>query len=438
MAVAVEMPKLGNTVEECLIARWVKQEGQTVSAGETVVEIETDKTSFEVAAPVDGTLLARFFEQGALVPVFTPLFVIGNPGESAEALRPQSKGLTSAADAAEPQTPSVRDARPRDQLSAITDASLGQSSAPLSPRARRFAEERNFHPQAASGSGPGGRVLEADLRALYHTSPKVSGAASRGVRNVAEVPLEGSGIGGMIVLSDLASDVASNLDAAKTRISGVREKIASRMRESLASTAQYTLHSSADARGLLLLRARVKASSAGPDININDLVTFCVVQALLEAPDRNVLFVDGKLQQGRGVHIGFACDTPRGLLVPVVRNAQALTVAALAARMKELSAQAVQGSISADDLTGGTFTVSNLGGLGIESFTPLLNPPQVAILGVNAIQLKAVRREGRVEFIDAIGLSLTLDHQIVDGAPGARFLKVVRDKIENVEQLCTI
>ena len=430
MAVAVEMPKLGNTVEECLIARWLKEEGQTVSAGETVVEIETDKTSFEVTAPVDGTVLATFFEQGALVPVFTTLFVIGNPGESAEAFRPQSKGVTSAADAAGPQTLSTRDANPRDQPSAITDASLSYSATPLSPRARRFAEEHNFHPRAVSGSGPGGRVLEADLRALYHSSPKVSGAASWRVQGGAEAPLEGSGIGGMVL--------ASNLDAPETRISGVREKIARRMRESLSSTAQYTLHSSADACGLLLLRARIKASSAGPDININDLVTFCAVQALLEVPDLNVLFVDGRIHQGRGVHIAFACDTPRGLLVPVVHNAQALTVAALASRIKELSAQAVQGKISADDLTGGTFTVSNLGGLGIESFTPLLNPPQVAILGVNAIQLKAVRREGKVEFIDSIGLSLTLDHQIVDGAPGAKFLKVVRDKIENVEQLCTI
>jgi pyruvate dehydrogenase E2 component (dihydrolipoamide acetyltransferase) len=210
------------------------------------------------------------------------------------------------------------------------------------------------------------------------------------------------------------------------------------MRESLASTAQYTLHSSADARGLLLLRARIKALSAGPDININDLVTFCVVQALLDEPRLNVWFVDGRIQPGRGVHIGFACDTPRGLLVPVVRNAQALTAAELATRTKDLSAQAVQGKISADDLTGATFTVSNLGVLGIESFTPLLNPPQVAILGINAIQLKAVRKEGKVEFIDSIGLSLTLDHQIIDGAPGARFLKVVRDKIENVERICTI
>ncbi len=430
MAVAVEMPKLGNTVEECLIARWLKQEGQTVSAGETVVEIETDKTSFEVAAPVDGTVLATFFEQGALVPVFTTLFVVGKPGESVEAFRPQLQKLTPTADSAVLPASSTLNTNPGHQPVAATDTPLPHFAAPWSPRARRFAEERNFHPKAISGSGPGGRVLETDLRSLYYKSPQVSGAPSRQVQSGAEAPFEGSGIGGMILAPDL--------DAPQTRISGVREKIARRMRESLAGTAQYTLHSSADADGLLRLRARIKASSAGPDININDLVTFCTVQALLEVPDLNVLFIDGKIQQGRGIHIGFACDTPRGLLVPVVHNAEALTVAALASRIKELSAQAVQGKISADDLTGGTFTVSNLGGLGIESFTPLLNPPQVAILGVNAIQLKPVRREGKVEFIDSIGLSLTLDHQIVDGAPGAKFLKVVRDKIENVEQLCTI
>jgi pyruvate dehydrogenase E2 component (dihydrolipoamide acetyltransferase) len=173
-------------------------------------------------------------------------------------------------------------------------------------------------PQAVSGSGPGVQVLEADLRTLYHTSPRVSGAATRRVQGGAEAPFEGSGIGGMILASDL--------DAAQTQISRVREKIARHMRESLASTAQYTLHSSDAVNGLLLLRARIKASSAGPDININDLVTFCVVQALLDVPDLNVLFIDGKVQRGRGIHIGFACDTPRGLLVPVVHKAETLTV----------------------------------------------------------------------------------------------------------------
>src|SRR5208337_1211082 len=245
MAVAVEMPKLGNTVEECLIARWVKQEGQAVSAGETVVEIETDKTSFEVAATVDGIVLATFFERGDLVPVFTPLFVIGKPGESVEALRPRSNGPSSAVSASSPQ--------PVSAPGAADDDSLPHSSVPLSPRAQRFAEEHDFHPRAVSGSGPGGRVLEADLRALYHAP-------------------------------------SSDLDMPETPISSVREKIARRLRESLSSTAQYTLHSSADASGLLRLRARIKASASVPDININDLVTFCTVRALLEVPDLNVLF----------------------------------------------------------------------------------------------------------------------------------------------------
>ena len=365
------------------------------------------------------------------MPVFTKLFVVGNPGDSVEAFQPRREGTPSIADKMHPGAATAPDAhteiKPTSRAGA--DAPAASSSAPLSPRARRFAEERNFHPAAVTGSGPGGRVLEADLRTLYHTSARASDAAIHRMQSGAIAPPQGSGIGGMVLTSDLGEP--------ETRISGVREKIARRLRESLAGTAQYTLNTSADARGLLSLRARIKASST-PDININDLMTWCTVQALMEAPHLNVLFIDGAIRQSRGVHIGFACDTPRGLLVPVVHDAQSLSAAALAARIKELSSRAVEGTISADDLNGGTFTISNLGGLGIESFTPVLNPPQVAILGVNAIQLKAVRKDGMVGFIDSIGLSLTLDHQIVDGAPGARFLQILREKIENVERICTI
>src|SRR5262249_3850678 len=138
------------------------------------------------------------------------------------------------------------------------------------------------------------------------------------------------------------------------------------------------------------------------------------------------------------VHIGFACDTPRGLLVPVVRDAHLLCVDELAERMKDLAAKAVDGSMAPDDLSGATFTLSNLGNLGIEEFTPLLNPPQVAILGVGAIHVKPVRRDGAIGFIDAIALSLTCDHQVIDGAPGARFLQVLKSKIERVESLAGI
>src|ERR1035437_285727 len=425
MAIPVEVPKLGNTVEECLIAKWRKHKGEHVSAGEVVAEIETDKATFEVTAPADGTVLETFFDEGALVPVFTNLFVLGEAGESVDAFRPRgaaAPAVNQAAPAATPEAPKVdrQVARPAPAAPAGS----------LSPRAKRFAADHDFHPPAVTGSGPAGRVLEDDLRQQYYSSPRVSSLANKRIQEGMQVGGEGSGTGGMVLSSDLVPPA--------TRVSGIRATIGRRMRDSLSTTAQYTLHTSANAGGLLLMRAKIKASTGVPDININDLVTFCAIQALLDVPDVNVEFIDGKVCKHREIHIGFACDTPRGLMVPVVRDAHKLTAGQLSVKMKELTAQAVKGTISPDDLSGGTFPVSNLGVLEIESFTPVLTPPQVAILGVDSIQLKPVRREGRIEFIDAIGLSITFDHQVIDGAPGARFLKVVKEKIENVESLCTI
>jgi pyruvate dehydrogenase E2 component (dihydrolipoamide acetyltransferase) len=428
MAIAVEVPKLGNTVEECLISKWCKRKGERVSAGDVVVEIETDKATFEVPAPSDGVVLETFFDEGTLVPVFTNLFALGEPGESVEAFRP---GGAAAAPATAAKSPEAERAATPAAPVAEVPAPSGPVGA-FSPRARRYAEEHNFHPATVAGSGPGGRVIEEDLRKLYHSGERTSSLAQKQIQGGMVAGGEGSGTGGMILSGDLGAA------AAATRISGIREKIAKRMRESLTNTAQYTLTASANAGGLLLVRAKVKASKGVADININDLVTFCTIRALLEVPDLNVEFINGSIHRHAEVNIGFACDTPRGLMVPVVHNAHKLSAGELSLRMKELTAQAVKGAISPDDLSGATFTLSNLGSFGIESFTPLINPPQVAILGVNTIQLKPVRREGRIEFIDSIGLSLTLDHQIIDGAPGARFLKVVREKIENVESLCTI
>ena len=212
------------------------------------------------------------------------------------------------------------------------------------------------------------------------------------------------------------------------------------MRESLATTAQYTMNASAAATGMLSLRGRIKAQPREKvDINLNEMVMFCAVKALALVPEMNVEFIEGKIYQHSEINIGFACDTPKGLLVPVVRDCRGLTIAELAQKIKALTKQAIDGNIGLEDLSGGTFTVSNLGVFGIESFSPILNPPQVAILGVNAIELKPVRREGgAVEFVDHIGLSLTCDHQVIDGAPGARFLKVVREQIENIEAIAAL
>ena len=387
MARVVELPQLGNTVEECLVTRWLKRPGDTVVTGDVVAEIETDKTTFEITAPIGGTVLETFFDEGALVKVFTNIFVIGEPGENVAAFDPRSAIRGSLAATESVEEGALADGGPR---------SADRGSAPFSPRARRFAAEHNFHPTSVVGSGPDGRVLESDLRREYASASRPAGSPH------------------------------------------LRATIARRMCESLVSTAQYTLNASAGAAGLLALRARLTSASGLSHININDLVTFCTIKALLDMPDLNAEYIDGRIVKHAEVNISFAVDTPRGLLAPVVRNAHALSVSDLALRLKELAAKAIDGTIAPDDMSRGTFTISNLGGLGVESFTPLINVPQVAILGVGTIQLKPVRVNRKVEFVDSIGLSLTCDHQVIDGAPGARFLQVLKAKIESVESIVQV
>ncbi|HTV12427.1 MAG TPA: dihydrolipoamide acetyltransferase family protein [Acidimicrobiales bacterium] len=419
MATPVEMPKLGNTVEDCLISVWVKHEGDTVSAGEVIAEIETDKTSFEITAPVSGVVLATFFPEGALVPVFTAICAIGARGEKLEGGAP-----------APPST---------DGADGAKDGADGAKEAPLSPRARRFARQHELNVSHLRGSGPGGRVLEEDLRAmLYLTTTQPPGPVQEPTPASVALPQPGPEPATLKSAPALATEQGQAPAGEGRPMSIVRQRIASRLRGSLASTAQYTLHGAANAGGLLAARKRLKASPATAEVNINDLVVYCTVLALADVPDLNAHLVDGALYKNIDVNIGFACDTDRGLMVPVVHRAQDLSLIGLSRRLKELAAEAVGGTIAVDDLNGGTFTVSNLGNLGIEFFTPVLNPPQVGILGVGAISLRPARKaDGNIEFIDAISLSLTLDHQAVDGAPGARFLKVVREKIEAVEDLCT-
>jgi pyruvate dehydrogenase E2 component (dihydrolipoamide acetyltransferase) len=428
MAIPIEMPKLGNTVEECLLAKWLKQVGDPVAEGDIVAEIETDKATFELTAPAAGTLLGVFFNNGDTAPVFANVCVLGAPGESIEEFRPKKAEAQPVA--AEKAGPAA--AAERQTVSAAATPSIAPAQVFLSPRARRFARERDFHPERVTGTGPGGRVLERDLEQLYRESPRFSSLARKFLQNGYELR------GGASFPDDLIR--ASDLGPPPSKISTIRERIARRLRESLTTTAQYTMNASAAATGMLSLRGRIKAQPREKvDINLNEMVLFCAVKALALVPEMNVEFIEGKIYQHSEINIGFACDTPKGLLVPVVRDCRGLTIAELAQKIKALTKQAIDGNIGLEDLSGGTFTVSNLGVYGIESFSPILNPPQVAILGVNAIELKPVRREsGTVEFVDYIGLSLTCDHQVIDGAPGARFLKVVREQIENIEAIAAL
>jgi pyruvate dehydrogenase E2 component (dihydrolipoamide acetyltransferase) len=431
MATPVEMPRLGNTVEECLIARWCKQPGDLVAKGEVIAEIETDKATFELTAPIDGTLLGTFFRDGELVPVFSNVCVLGKPGESIEEFRPRE---TTGADLAMPRIPTrldTHDAREAVRPDPTPARPAGDSDRDsISPRARRFAETHGFGPSSFRGTGPGGRILEADVKRLHYESPRYSPLAKKMIADGHEVADEYWGTKRAVLSADLTPPPII--------MSHVRERIAQRMRHSLLSTAQYTMNASAAATGLLALRSRIKAReerNGSPSININEMILFCTIKALMAAPEINAEFIDGKIYRHSSIHIGFACDTPRGLLVPVVRNSETFTLPELSLKIKSLTRQAIDGVISPDDLTGGTFTVSNLGIYGIESFSPILNPPQVALLGVNTIGLKPVRRNDGIDFVEHIGLSLTCDHQVIDGASGARFLKMAKEHIENIEKI---
>lgn len=450
MATAIVMPKQGQTVESCIIVEWKKQPGDAIAEGEPLCDVETDKATVEVVSPAAGTLLAHFFAVGDDVPVLTPIAAVGAAGESVEHLRPGGSAATHPAQPAADET-SASIAQPAPQARATRAVGV-------SPRARGLAERTGISTAELRGSGPGGRILERDVQAAVMAQPRLTPVARAMVEKGGfAVPGQGSGPGGRITARDVAA-AAQTAGQAQTQpaptatapqpsaddildvtpLRGVRKVIAERMIGSLQTTAQLTLHSSADARSLLALRKRLKDSDPAlglQGVTVNDLVLFAVARTLPRFPDLNAVLRDNAVTRYRPVHLGFAVDTPRGLLVPVILRAHQLSLRALAEESKRLAAAAQGGTIAPDELVGGTFTVTNLGSLGIEQFTPILNVPQVAILGVGSIQLKPMEVDGEVSFVPHIGLSLTVNHQVVDGAPGARFLQALAQGLAQLDLL---
>jgi pyruvate dehydrogenase E2 component (dihydrolipoamide acetyltransferase) len=293
---------------------------------------------------------------------------------------------------------------------------------PVSPRARKLAAAHGIDAAALAGSGPRGRVIVRDVQARLDAGG-LQTTENRNKTSRQEAPI---------------THGTKGSPANTVKLAGARRVIAERMLASLQSTAQLTLHASADARMLQDRRARLKATPAGyglQGISINDLVLYAASRVLARRPDVNALLVGDEIEQHAAVQLGFAVDTPRGLLVPVIRDAHTLTLRALSQQAKALAEAAVAGKITPDALQGGTFTVSNLGAFGVEAFTPVLNAPQVAILGVGNIALKPVQVDDAVQFVPRIGLSLTIDHRALDGAPAARFLAELADTIANVDVL---
>lgn len=442
MATVVVMPQLGNSVESCLIVSWQVGLGDEIAENQVVCEVETDKAAMEVPSSAAGTVLALLWQEGDDVPVKEPLLVVGTAGEDPKpALDAIGWGGGAGDVAAQGEAAPAETAAPAAEVARV--AANGASS----PRARNLATAKHLDIAAiAEGSGPGGRVIERDVQAVLDQGGATLAAARAGA-----TPGQGTGLGGRVTVADLAAAPAPEAAApqaiaasreypgatAQAPLKGIRKVIAERMMHSLASSAQLTYTTTAKAAGLLALRKKLKVSPEELGLNavtIGDLVGYAAVKAAAKHTNHNAHLSDGVLTTFEQVHLGFACDTPRGLLVPTVRGASQMGLREFSAVSKDLAKQAIAGDINPDLLTGATFTVSNLGGLGIESFTPLLNVPQVAILGVDAIVPRAVvNPDGSVGVEQRIGFSLTADHRVIDGADAARFLQDLVAYVENID-----
>ena len=444
MATIVVMPQLGNSVESCIIVEWMIAEGDTVAVDQTLASIETDKSTMEVPSTAEGTVLKLLWEEGDEVPVKDPLIIVGDPGEDISGLVPGGESASESAEAT--AAPEQGAAAPEQAAPAFaTERATGA----FSPRARALAASSGVDASAiAEGSGPHGRVIERDVAAAIAAGPTLTSAA----RAAGVSATEGSGIGGRVSVADANRAPEANAPAAvsapapaadfpgastSSPLKGVRKVVAKRMMESLTTTAQLTLNTSANAAGILALRKKVKNADEALGLNkitLNDLVCFAVSRTLPKYPVFNAHLEDGVLTEFEQVHLGFACDTPRGLLVPVIRSAQSLGLKAFSDEAKRLAGAAIDGTLSPDYLSGGTFTVSNIGSFGIETFTPVINLPQTAILGVGAITPRpALASDGTIGVQQRLNLSLTIDHQVIDGADGARFLRDLVGAIENID-----
>lgn len=430
MATPILMPRQGQSVESCVLTAWKVKAGDAVKTGQPVASIETDKATFEVESPADGIVLELFFAEGDDVPVLTHIAAVGQAGEDAALLRPGDRAATGPTPSP-PGPAAIQPAPPAAPAPAPAEPGRG-----ISPRARRAAAQSGLDPSTLAGSGPGGRVIERDVQAAKSSAPHLSPAARAAVAAGAGfAPARGSGPGGMVLAGDLksqASDFKSDIPNPKSEIpvKGIRKLIAERMRQSLSTTAQLTLTASFNTTALQTARAAAK--ERGQKLTINDLICHALVRTLPAHPTLNAHFLGDRVVQFPDVNLGVAVDTPRGLMVPVVAQANRLSLQELAAAIRQRSESCQKGQISPDLLSGGTFTLTNLGALGVETFTPVLNAPEVAILGVGGLNLRPFRTGQGFAFADFITFSLTIDHQAVDGAPAARFLKDLCTALENI------
>jgi len=438
MAILIIMPKQGQSVESCIIGS-IKKKGDVVKKGDVLFSYETDKASFEEESPVDGTVLEVFYVEGDEVPVLDKMMIIGEPGEDYRELLQEEQPERRTKNEELRTKNEERRTETKDLKSPLGD--LGGFRG-LSPRAKHLAAKEAIDTSTLAGSGPGGRIIERDVKAALENRPKMTSLAKKIAAAKNMEPQGGSGLAGMVRSVDLvsSSNAVYAADFEDRKITHMRKLIARAMHTSLQNSAQLTHHLGADARRILELRKQVKAANESgtlsANITLNDMVCFAVIKALKKFPNVNTHFLGDTIRYFNKVHLAVAVDTERGLMVPVIKNADDLSIVELSNQIKELANACKTGSVNPDILAAeaGTFTVSNLGNYGVEMFTPVINLPQSAILGVNTIVPRPKDLgDGTYAFVPYIGLSLTYDHRALDGGEATQFLKQIAIEIETME-----
>ena len=441
-ATPVIMPRQGQSVESCIISKWHKKVGDMVAEGDTLFSYETDKASFDEVSKVSGKMLAIFFEEGDDVECLLNVCVIGEDGANAEAFNPNA----SAASVAAVESAPVASATQVAPVAVVSTAKAGDALK-ISPRAKNLAEKTFADISLATPTGPNGRIIERDVERLISEGKVVTPAAADALGK----GIVGTGIGGRVTTADIAAAatapaeaptaeavVAPVADYEDVPMTNIRKVIAKSMSASLTEMAQLTLNTSFDATAILNYRKVLKAKGEAfgmEKVTLNDMILYAVSRIILKHRDINAHLIDNKMRLFNNVHLGVACDTARGLMVPTVFNANKMSLKEISAESKRVTGMCRDGACSPDLLKGASFTITKLGSLGIESFTPVINPPQTAILGVCGTETKIREKNGEITTYQAMGLSLTFDHRAVDGAPAAKFLKELCDALENFDML---
>ncbi|MGO4890545.1 dihydrolipoamide acetyltransferase family protein [Anaerobacillus sp. MEB173] len=441
MATEVVMPKLGATMEEGTIVSWLVQVGEEVEEGDPIVEIQTDKIVMEIEAERTGILLKTFHDEHAVVKVHDVIAYLGDEGENIEGLDKQPSNESAPV---KNETETLASGEGNDLK---TPATASGDKIRRTPAARKLAEEHQLDLGAILGTGPLGRIYKADVeKYLENNTKKITPLAKKIAENegIDYSQLEGSGLNGKIVKDDIVSPrpsaeaeketVVSPSQDKRVPLKGIRKVVADRMSQSAYTAPHVTLTSEIDMTNCVNVRQELLPAIEkmnGHRLSFNEIIVKATAQTLRNHPEINISLQDQEIIYHSAINVGFAVAVPNGLVVPVVKGADKMGLAQITEECKTLGGLAREGKLLPEQMQGGTFTISNLGMYAVDGFSPIINQPEAAILGVGRIVEKPVAYNGEIALRSMMVLSLSFDHRIIDGAPAAAFLTELKEILEH-------